>query len=52
MLRVPKSFCFTLRGGTVLTCEEAVKTLLKSPRRWEVRSAGNGSKGSRAASRG
>ncbi len=47
VLRVPKSFRFTLRGGTVLTCEEAVKTLLKSPRRWEVRSAGKGSKGSR-----
>ena len=45
VLRVPKSFRFTLRGGTVLTCEEAVKTLLKPPRRWEVRSAGKGSKG-------
>jgi SRSO17 transposase len=47
VLRVPKSFRFTMRGGTILTCEEAVKTLLKSPRRWEVRSAGKGSKGSR-----
>ena len=47
VLRVPKNFRFTMRGGTVLTCEEAVKKLLKSPRRWEVRSAGKGSKGSR-----
>ena len=36
-----------MHGGTVLTCEEAVTKLLKSPRRWEVRSAGTGSKGSR-----
>ena len=47
VLRVPKNFRFTMHGGTVLTCEEAVKKLLKSPRRWEVRSAGKGSKGSR-----
>jgi SRSO17 transposase len=47
VLRVPKNFRFTMHGGTILTCEEAVKKLLKSPRRWEVRSAGKGSKGSR-----
>jgi len=47
VLRVPKNFRFTMHGGTVLTCEEAVKKLLKSPRRWEVRSAGKGSKGGR-----
>ena len=47
MLRVPKNFRFTMHGGTVLTCEEAVTKLLKSPRRWEVRSACKGSKGSR-----
>jgi hypothetical protein len=44
---VPRSFRFTLRGGTVLPGEEAAKTLLKPPRRSEVRSAGKGSKGSR-----
>ena len=47
VLRVPKNFRFTMPGGTVLTCEEAVTKLLKSPRRWEVRSAGKGSKGDR-----
>jgi hypothetical protein len=30
-----------------LTCAEAVKALLKDKRRWEVRSAGAGSKGER-----
>ena len=47
VLRVPSNFRITLHGGTTLTCEEAVTTLLKHPRRWEVRSAGNGSKGER-----
>ncbi|MGH3504836.1 MAG: IS701 family transposase [Nocardioidaceae bacterium] len=47
VLRVPSNFRFTLASGTVLTCAEAVKTLLKSPHRWEVRSAGKGSKGAR-----
>ena len=47
MLRVPKNFRITMGDRTVLTCEEAARKLLKSPRRWEVRSAGKGSKGER-----
>ena len=47
ILRVPSNFPLTLAAGTKLTCTEAVKALLKDRRRWEVRSAGNGSKGSR-----
>ena len=37
----------TLATGTKLTCAEAVKRLVKDKRRWEVRSAGKGSKGER-----
>ena len=47
VLRVPSNFMLTLAAGTRLTCAEAVKSLLKHPRRWEVRSAGGGSKGER-----
>ena len=47
VLRVPKSFRVTMGDGTILTCEEAVKKLLKGKRCWEVRSAGKGSKGRR-----
>ena len=47
VLRVPWNFRITLRSGTVVTCAEAVATLLKHPRRWEIRSAGKGSKGDR-----
>jgi len=47
VLRVPSNFRITMRSGTVLTCSEAVATLLKHPRRWEIRSAGKGSKGDR-----
>jgi SRSO17 transposase len=47
VLRVAKTFRITLRDGSVVTCEDAVKTLLKSKRRWEIRSAGKGSKGDR-----
>jgi SRSO17 transposase len=47
VLRVPSNFTLTLAAGTKLTCAQAVKTLLKHPRRWETRSAGNGSKGER-----
>jgi SRSO17 transposase len=47
VLRVAKTFQVTMRDGTVLTCEDAVKKLLKGKRRWEVRSAGKGSKGER-----
>jgi SRSO17 transposase len=47
VLRVASSFTVTLAGGTKLTCAQAVKTLLKGKRAWEVRSAGQGSKGRR-----
>jgi SRSO17 transposase len=47
VLRVPSNFTLTLAAGTTMTCAEAVKALLKHPRRWEVRSAGSGSKGER-----
>jgi SRSO17 transposase len=48
VLRVASSFMFTLAAGTAMTCADAVKTLLKDKdRRWEVRSAGTGSKGER-----
>ena len=47
VLRVPKNFRLTMRDGTTLTCEDAVAKLLKHKKRWEVRSAGKGSKGDR-----
>jgi SRSO17 transposase len=47
VLRVPSNFTLTLAAGTKLTCAQAVAALLKHPRRWEVRSAGSGSKGER-----
>jgi SRSO17 transposase len=47
VLRVPSNFALTLAAGASLTCAEAVRALLKHPRRWEVRSAGSGSKGER-----
>ncbi len=47
MLRVASDFTITLAGGTKLTCAQAVKTLLAGTRSWEVRSAGQGSKGQR-----
>jgi SRSO17 transposase len=47
VLRVPSNFMITLAAGTRLTCAEAVSRLLKHKRRWEVRSAGHGSKGER-----
>jgi SRSO17 transposase len=47
VLRVASNFTVTLAGGTKLTCAQAVKTLLKDKRAWEVRSAGQGSKGQR-----
>jgi len=46
VLRVPKSFRVTMSDGTVLTCEEAVAKLVKDTS-WEIRSAGEGSKGER-----
>jgi SRSO17 transposase len=47
VLRVPSNFMLTLAAGTKLTCAQAVKRLVKDTRRWEVRSAGHGSKGER-----
>jgi SRSO17 transposase len=47
VLRVPSNFALTLAAGTKMTCAEAVSRLLKDKRRWEVRSAGSGSKGER-----
>jgi hypothetical protein len=40
VLRGPRNFRITMGDGTVLTCEDAVKKLLKGKRRWEIRSAG------------
>jgi SRSO17 transposase len=47
VMRVASAFTLTLAGGASLTCAQAVKKLLASPKRWEVRSAGHGSKGQR-----
>ncbi len=47
VLRVPCSFRLTLAAGVKLTCAQAVTRLLAGAHRWEVRSAGAGSKGQR-----
>ena len=47
VLRVPSSFTVALARGVTLTCAQAVARLLADDRRWEVRSAGKGSKGQR-----
>jgi SRSO17 transposase len=47
VLRVASNFPVTLAGGTTATCAQAAKQLLKDKRSWEVRSAGQGSKGQR-----
>ena len=47
VLRVASSFMITLAPGTKVTCAEAVRRLAAGKRRWEVRSAGKGSKGER-----
>jgi SRSO17 transposase len=47
VLRVASNFQLTLAPGTKLTCKEAVSRLVRDKRRWEVRSAGKGSKGER-----
>ena len=47
VLRVASNFTLTLATGTKLTCAQAVSKLRKDKRRWEVRSAGKGSKGDR-----
>jgi SRSO17 transposase len=47
VLRVACSFMLTLAGGAKMTCAEAVSKLLTAKNAWEVRSAGQGSKGER-----
>ncbi len=47
VLRVAVNFTVTLADGTKLTCAQAVTKLLRDTRSWEVRSAGQGSKGQR-----
>ena len=47
VLRVPSTFRLTLAAGVTPTCKQAVTRLLKVTRRWEIRSAGTGSKGQR-----
>ena len=47
VLRVPSTFRLTLAAGVTLTCKQAVTGLLNDTRRWEIRSAGTGSKGQR-----
>jgi SRSO17 transposase len=47
VLRVASSFMLTLAAETKMTCADSAKKLLKDSRRWEVRSAGAGSKGER-----
>ena len=47
VLRVPSNFHLTLAAQVRMTCAQAVSGLLTSPRRWETRSAGKGSKGER-----
>jgi SRSO17 transposase len=47
VLRVRCSFHLTLARGVTLTCADVTTGLLKDTRRWEVRSAGKGSKGER-----
>jgi len=46
VLRVASNFTFTL-AGTAMSCADAVKKILKRKESWEVRSAGQGSKGER-----
>jgi hypothetical protein len=46
VLRVPSNFHFTLASGVKLACAQAVSRLAEDAR-WEVRSAGKGSKGDR-----
>jgi SRSO17 transposase len=47
VLRVASSFMIILAPGAKMACADAVKALLEGKRRWEVRSAGKGSKGER-----
>jgi SRSO17 transposase len=47
VLRVASSFMLTLAAGMKMTCADAARELLSGERGWEVRSAGQGSKGER-----
>jgi SRSO17 transposase len=47
VLRVASSFTLAIAPGIRMTCAEAVRKLLKGKKAWEVRSAGQGSKGER-----
>jgi SRSO17 transposase len=47
VLRVASTFMLRLAAETAMTCAQTVKRLGKHQRRWEVRSAGRGSKGHR-----
>jgi SRSO17 transposase len=47
VLRVASTFMLQLATETPMTCAQAVKLLGRDKRRWEVRSAGAGSKGAR-----
>jgi hypothetical protein len=47
VLRVPCSFPLALARGVTRTCADVATGMLKDRRRWEVRSAGHGSKGER-----
>ena len=47
VLRVPSNFHLTVARGVRLSCKQAAARLLAAARRWEVRSAGKGSKGNR-----
>jgi len=47
VLRVASTFMLTLNPETRMTCAKAVALLVKDRRRWQIRSAGAGSKGHR-----
>ena len=47
VLRVASNVMIQLPVGTKVTCAQAVKRLARGTRRWEIRSAGKGSKGQR-----
>jgi SRSO17 transposase len=47
VLRVPSNFHLTVARGVKLSCKQAAARFLAGDRRWEVRSAGKGSKGAR-----
>lgn len=47
VLRVASTFLLDLGAGVRLTCRQAVDQLVDDQRRWEVRSAGTGSRGQR-----